>query len=248
MKSLFTLFLAVGTATLLCAQSSFSLADKGGSNYTNSAVTKTGDATITFPNDEPIKWQGFLTNNSGSAVKTLVKRRMINVPQSSENQFCWSIQCYAPMTNQATDTIDIAAGATDSSFYSYFFPGGTNGVFTIQYVFFDALNTNDSIYVNVIFDVSGGSSSIQEVGSSAAQLSQPYPNPARNTTRVDYEVKGDAQLALYDLSGAVVRTWNIESGKGTLTIDVKGLRSGMYFYSIKNQQGVLATRRLLVNP
>lgn len=95
------------------------------------------------------------------------------------------------------------------------FPRGHQRYFTIQYVFFDALNTNDSIYVNVIFDVSGGTSSIQEVGGSAAQLSQPYPNPARNTTRVDFEVNGDAELALYDLSGALVRTWNLESGKGT---------------------------------
>ena len=248
MKTLFTLFLTFGSVALLSAQSSFTLADKGGSNYTNSAVTKNGDATITFPNDEPIKWQGFLTNNSASTVRTLVKRRMINVPQNSENQFCWSIQCYAPATNQAADTIDIAAGETDSSFYSYFFPGGTNGIFTIQYVFFDAMNTSDSIYVNVIFNVTGGTASIQEMGGSGAQLSQAYPNPARNITHVDYEIQGEADLALYDLSGALVRTWNLESGKGTLTIDVKGLRSGMYFYSIKNQQGVLATRRLLVNP
>ncbi|MDA0310049.1 MAG: T9SS type A sorting domain-containing protein [Bacteroidetes bacterium] len=241
---IFGLFLLT---TLCKAQSSFSLTDKDGLDVTNSTVNITGDANVFFPNDEPLKWQGKLTNTTQSAKPVLVKRQVINVPSGSENQFCWSVQCYAPITNQATDTVDIAGGATDASFYSYFFPGGNNGSWSIKYVFFDASNPSDSVHVTLVFNVSGGNTSI---GNNFAKVGIPFgPVPANRTVTFQtsaLNLDGNESLRVFDLSGKTVAQMPLKKAQKEVTLFLDALNSGVYLWNIGKGSNTLGTGRLIV--
>jgi hypothetical protein len=246
MKHLLTFgFLSI--AALNFAQSSFSITDKDGMNVTNSTVNITGDANVFFPNDEPLKWQGKLTNTTQNSKPVLVKRQVLNVPSGSENQFCWSVQCYAPVTTQATDTVDIAGGATDASFYSYFFPGGNNGSWSIRYVFFDASNPTDSVYVTLIFNVSGGNTSI---ANNSSKVGIPFgPVPANNAVTFQtsaLNLEGNEILRLFDLSGKTVALMPLKKDQKEITLTLNALNSGVYLWNIGKGNLTLGTGRLIV--
>ncbi len=60
------------------------------------------------------------------------------------------------------------------------------------------------------------------------------PNPARDVSTVQYQLprSGNAELAVYDLNGRLVRTLAIgvlDKGEHTAVIDLDGLSSGRYY-------------------
>lgn len=245
MKTLFSL-VALAWASISFAQN-FTISDKNGVDVTNSTVTLTGSANVFFPNDEPLKWQGLVTNESAFTKPVLVKRQILNVPTGSENQFCWSIQCYAPVANQATDTVDIAGAATDGSFYSYFFPGGNNGIWSIRYVFFDASNPNDSVHVTLNFDVSGGNTSIQNQNALASIPVGPVPASQFvqfNTTALNLE--GNEGLRLFDLSGKTIWMQSLKKEQKQVNVATGQFKSGLYLWSIQRGNQTLGNGRLIV--
>ncbi|MBM3170126.1 MAG: hypothetical protein FJZ75_00775 [Bacteroidetes bacterium] len=244
MKNLFSL-VALSLASISFAQS-FTISDKNGVDVTNNTVTITGSASLYFPNDEPLKWQGKVSNETSLTKPVLVKRQVINVPNGSQNQFCWSIQCYAPVANQATDTVDIAGAATDESFYSYFFPGGANGLWTIRYVFFDASNPNDSAHVTLNFDVSGGTS----IQNQPTKNTVPFgPIPANefvlfNTSGLN--LQGMESLRIFDLSGKTLMLQPLKKEQEQVQVPLDGVHSGLYLWSIVRGNNSLGNGRLIV--
>jgi hypothetical protein len=86
---------------------------------------------------------------------------------------------------------------------------------------------------------------------SGVKLMDPYPNPARTRATVSLAVpeqaSGDATLRLYDVLGRQVRTVDgaVEPGRGTATVDVSGLPSGVYVLRL-SADGTTRTRRLTV--
>ena len=225
---------------------SFTITDKNGVDVTNNTVTITGSANLYFPNDEPLKWQGKVTNETSQTKPVLVKRQVINVPNGSENQFCWSIQCYSPIANQATDTVDIAAAATDESFYSYFFPGGTNGIWTIRYVFFNALNPNDSAHVTLNFDVSGGTS-IQNQNSKSLVPFGPIPAKEFVLFQTSgLNLQGNENLRIFDLSGKTMLMQSLKKEQEQVQVSLAGFQSGLYLWSMVRGNNALGSGRLIV--
>ncbi len=72
-----------------------------------------------------------------------------------------------------------------------------------------------------------------------------YPNPASESIRVAYEsLNGDVAVSITDLAGKVVLT---QSGTHTGTsIDVSTLAPGLYILSVVTENGIAATRRIIV--
>jgi len=83
-------------------------------------------------------------------------------------------------------------------------------------------------------------------------LSDPVPNPARQTTTITYRL-ADGQyqetgnsLKLTDSRGLLIRTIPITSQGGNLTINVESLPSGIYFYAIKTMAGSTEVKKLVI--
>ncbi|MDR1793218.1 MAG: T9SS type A sorting domain-containing protein [Bacteroidales bacterium] len=68
-------------------------------------------------------------------------------------------------------------------------------------------------------------------------LSQNQPNPATNTTKVEYTLPqdGKATFNIYTTAGQVIYTQTIDAsvGKNNIIFDINGLSSGIYFYSME---------------
>lgn len=79
-------------------------------------------------------------------------------------------------------------------------------------------------------------------------LGQNYPNPARSTTIIHYQIPagtGNAQLTVYDNAGKNLRSFPL-SGSGQLNLDVSTLSAGIYTYSVSIHNKPIVTRQMSV--
>jgi flagellar hook assembly protein FlgD len=77
-------------------------------------------------------------------------------------------------------------------------------------------------------------------------LSQNYPNPFNATTKIDFRTEGgDVNLAIYDITGSLVKTLvngSLEAGSHSIVWDGKDnggsdVSSGVYFYRLSDSNG-----------
>jgi len=78
-------------------------------------------------------------------------------------------------------------------------------------------------------------------------LSAPRPNPAGAAAVVDFALPapGPATIRLFDLNGCQVREWTVEGPSASPTLDLQGLRPGLYTVRLK-QGAYTASKRLMV--
>jgi flagellar hook assembly protein FlgD len=92
---------------------------------------------------------------------------------------------------------------------------------------------------------------VQEVNTEHFQLYPLAPNPAAETTRLQYRLDqaADVSLEVYDMTGKLVQQLNQGSraaGYHSITLDVSAFESGVYTTTLV-VNGARATERLLVD-
>ncbi len=236
------------SAGMLNAQT-FELLDKNGTVVNGGNVSESGGHM-----DSDIAAHVYVKNTSGTTLDVKVKRYELNVGTGTKNYFCW-FSCYGAMDAAVNPLFPvpgsvedgpihkrtIASGVIDSTLSAHHEPHGVNGTSCYLYVVYDANNPNDSASVEVCFNV--GFTSIDE---NAKINANHYPNPA--TDQLNIELDGlngaTAQLEVYNMVGKVVDRKSISSSRTVLNTSAYG--SGVYFYSVKNNNAVLVTRKFVV--
>lgn len=75
------------------------------------------------------------------------------------------------------------------------------------------------------------------------------PNPARQTTTFRYHLPDGAEtgrINITDLDGRVIASFEVSNEAGGLVWDVKGLREGIYLYSLVTDKKTLMAKRLVI--
>ena len=99
------------------------------------------------------------------------------------------------------------------------------------------------------FRIFGNASALatDEVGSSknAASLGLTQ-NPVTNgNATIRYTNAKNGSLAIYDLTGSLVKTVKVSKDNGDETISVNGLKSGIYLLQLKSEKGVAVTKLIV---
>jgi len=111
------------------------------------------------------------------------------------------------------------------------------------YIYFDynapvATNTVVSYLADVTISVSEAKKS---------DLVKIYPNPAVDEFIIEHNLPGESTFELYDILGAKRMMVNLNSGSGTEKINATGLGTGLYIFSIVDQNGQwIKTGKLMV--
>lgn len=119
----------------------------------------------------------------------------------------------------------------------------------------DSLLPDSNTYVSALFRTqnAGGIVGIEDVRNEEVQKLTCYPNPFTSTTTIEYFIRDEvqkAQIKVFDILGKEVRSADVSNtkGKGSITIDRKGLETGVYFYGLVidgrtiEQQKVIITK------
>ena len=68
-----------------------------------------------------------------------------------------------------------------------------------------------------------------------------YPNPVHDM--VSFNLKADAKVSVYDVTGRMVSTMNVAAGQGQY--QVAGLENGVYFLNIRYNDGKTEVARFV---
>jgi len=210
-------------------------------------VLNNGDTVILVSTDTLVSFTlpAIVKNNSTKSISIKVKKAELSIINGSENYFCW-YQCYIPNVFVSPDSILFSPGSTNTNFSGDYISHGYSGASYIMYTFFDMHNTNDSIAFVAKY-VAGSGVGIENA-KAKAQVSNIYPNPARNTVSLNYDLNGAqyAQLEIHNILGSLVKTVEIDKTSGLLNIDVTDLNNGVYFYSFIVDDKVITSKKLVI--
>lgn len=81
------------------------------------------------------------------------------------------------------------------------------------------------------------------------EFSNPFPNPANQQTRINFQLPSDnseARVMLRNLLGSVVKDFKVRGVETRLFINTADLNSGLYFYSVMFENRILFTKKLIV--
>jgi hypothetical protein len=243
-KYLLILFCFFGGLSFLSAQSPI-IKDADGATITNTSINYTFTQTHTVT-----KVDFFLTNSGENEIVVSMRKVEVDVLEGTDNDFCFAGRCYAPDVFDAPDKMTLAAGSTSnqSECYAQFYPGGVIGSSTLKYEFFSDDESFETVYVEVTFTATAPTS-IPSLPFADVVFSDPYPNPARGHTTIDYQLTPEvksARIILRSLTGQVVQTFPLNTNANSIRIDTSSLNSGMYFYSIELNNQVFLSKRLIV--
>jgi len=84
-----------------------------------------------------------------------------------------------------------------------------------------------------------------DVAPSNAKL---YPNPAKDEVMIEFgnALKTNAVLEIYGYAGNVLQTFVLQTGYQFISVSIKELKSGIYYYRIISNNEVIAKDKLLI--
>jgi hypothetical protein len=244
MKKILVVSIALLMASGLASAQNLSLVYEGNPIPANQTIGVWGPA-----NGNEMIIEVEVTNNSNSPMDVLAKKVENSLIEGSVNTFCWAGQCYPPFVYVSPNFTTIPAGATTAvgEFSGHYNPSSNPGQSSISYVFFDNNNPNDSVMVTVLFytSITGITSTIKN----EFTLSEPYPNPANDFVKFDYDLNHDfsGQIKIYSLVGSLVKEMKITDQSGTIEVNTDKFEEGFYFYVFSSSGKEIKTGRFIVS-
>lgn len=182
-------------------------------------------------------------NITAGTLSVTCEKEYVYIVSGTTNTFCWAGACYPEATMTSANMASIAAGATTNEFSGHYEPKNHNGTSVIKYYF--RVYHGPSVEVNVKY---AGLTGIAE-NKLSSSISTPYPNPAKTTTRVNYNVSinSKASIQVYNITGKLEKQVNLTDNNGFINLNVADLQSGIYFCTLNINGKVAKTNRLVVS-
>lgn len=222
----------------------FILKDNIGNAKTNDTIVVTSN-----PNTAVIESAIEVTNNTLGSIYVKVRKVVNSFLPGSTNTFSWGSSPLSPDTLLSPNTLSIAAGDTrKTDFKGSYSPNGANGITTITYYFINTLaQPIDSDFVVIQYKTNA--SGVSSASASQMRISDPYPNPANNSTTFNYNFPlaiNYAKVTIYDLLGIPIKDIEIPEKKGVLIVPTYDLKSGVYFYTVVVDDKTIISKKLIV--
>lgn len=83
----------------------------------------------------------------------------------------------------------------------------------------------------------------------AQGISNPYPNPTNNTTRVDYKLPdgiNQGEIVFYDLQGKEIKRFKVDRTFDSLLISTADIPAGTYFYQLQTANQASEGKKMVV--
>lgn len=247
-----SLFLVFG----LSAQS-FQLMDHNDVNIGGS--TATPPTHYEYGNASELGLTKFHVKNlTGTTKNFAVKVTLEYTPYTlSDLAVCFGTACYSASASVSSTQVvnggvgeDVGSGVTYTELkvapitWPWTSPATDSCIWVVT--IFDSANPSDETTARIVWRDNTTLTSINDVDVSSIKLSA-YPNPVtNNNVTISYTIPKKGVLVMYDLVGKQVGTYLLDNNKSELKANISGLKSGVYFYSVKVNGEVLKTERLII--
>jgi hypothetical protein len=82
-----------------------------------------------------------------------------------------------------------------------------------------------------------------------SRISNPYPNPASNSTTIDYQLPAGSQqgeIVFYDFRGKEIKRFKVDNAFNSLILSTSDLPAGTYYYQLQTANNTSAGKKLVV--
>ena len=80
-------------------------------------------------------------------------------------------------------------------------------------------------------------------------LSGNFPNPFSESTTITYSIPTDApnsNLLVYDVTGKLVRSYQLSGDNNALTVNASEFNNGIYYYALQVNERVYSKHKMVV--
>jgi hypothetical protein len=148
---------------------------------------------------------------------------------------------------ETTEAIGISATISHTFTNSYSVPDDNVYYLTVYIDSYENYPHNDTVSITRYTDKVGITT---RETSNVFSLSQNIPNPANNSTRIDYSVPeaGEVIFHVHSINGQLLYSKTIEASRGTNSIELNTstFAAGVYFYSME-YKGQRRVKQLIIN-
>jgi hypothetical protein len=190
---------------------------------------------------------GYLKNTTADTITMDCFRNVNNTATGHTTNFCFGPICYDPDANFSTFPLQIAPGATDSSYKVTLSHLGNVGE-TIVEMLLNNSNNSDQIRHTIHFLPDPTSSISRDLAGLGYSLSLAGANPVTTTARMQVEIPTgkQAKLVLTDLTGRTLHSQQVRS-TGNVEIPVYNLSAGVYMTRLEVNDQATASIKLVKN-
>jgi len=181
-----------------------------------------------------------------------IKRNIISLLDSANTHFCF-ISCFGSNVDSTRDIYSLYPGevlSRDNEFGYFFYAAydshGEKGISIVEYMFYDTNDVSDMAKIYIVYDTRN--TSIKTNINNDISLGA-YPNPTSGEFTIEhslYNQASDARLIIYNLLGASLRSIPIDVNKSKTAVDISGLSSGIYLYSLEVDGRISSTQKIII--
>jgi hypothetical protein len=186
-----------------------------------------------------------IKNNSSAPIPVCVKKVILDTIPGSKNYLCW-VRCYSDKIYAPTDTVLLGPQKTDYyHFVGHYRPMDRNGSSTVRYVFYDRYHPTDTASVRITFVPSNVG--ITEVTTLKNSISA-TPNPANEEIKFNYTLTPGTtgKIILLQITGTIISETAVQEMRGSLILDTREMRDGLYFYYLMVDGNVCSAKKLVI--
>lgn len=241
MKKIFTLILFF--AAVAVSAQSLSLMHNG-------SELQNGDTIVMNVTSLGIECSAYLdiVNHSSQDVSVKAYKNELEMVPGAEACLCFAGNCWPPSQRVAgpvTIEADSILHGTDPTGFHFAYTTLTDGISYVKFAFVNEENADDEAVV--VFKAVANTTAVPTM--TVASSLRAYPNPASESTNIEYSYKGNAanlNLVVKNLMGATVYTRALDPNANKVQLDVSEYVAGIYFYSLEADNRPVVTKKLLV--
>jgi hypothetical protein len=199
-------------------------------------------------------------NPTNSAITYQVNRTILNPPMNDSCAalyFCAGKFCFLPNTDitwtPKAAPISIPAQGTMPNGNGTFgifahydvCPKVCNDLYVYYRVYNVAANMKDTAYVEIRYTCTNG---IKNYSNPVAFISNAYPNPASSEFSLNYDLYSLSmgEILIQDIVGKEMQRAKLTDNKGSILINTSELPTGIYFYSLMENNNKICTKKLII--
>jgi hypothetical protein len=210
-----------------------------------------GDSYVSGNPGIPIASYITVKNLTSNSLDVRCQKNIIDTTTGTQNYFCWGINCWPSSVYISPDPDGIRtipAGFADSTNFTGYYDAAFSGTPTqaraiVEYCFYPLGNISDSTCLTVHFN--DNTSTLIE-NKKGIGLSEFYPNPTENLTRIKYVAENNSYLYILDILGNKIQSIDLDNS-GVLEISTNSFSSGVYFANLITDNRVVSVKKFIIN-
>ncbi len=244
MKKTLTTLLLFSLIYLRGFSQTFVVMDTNNNNYSNAVMD------IYLPANSTNTTELLVKNTSSTTDTFKVVRTLQYIDALDATQFCWGGLCYGTTTNTSFQSLACPTNSTinfvGGGFHAVFNSGPACIIRLVHYKFYNIHNASDSTGITLRYICSTG---IKEESKVEGNLSSIYPNPVSSSSIINYTLDvtaKHAKITVSDILGKEVKQIPLNEKQGNVQINSNEFEAGVYFYSLKVDDKIITTKKLII--